>query len=123
MTASHVIDRGDFDALLGALAGRGYALIAPTVRDGAIVYDQIAATADLPVGLTDQQDGGRYRLVARDDQALFGYAVGPHSFKRYQLPAEVKLFSARLQDDGGLTDIEGAASRVAAAGLHRRSLL
>jgi sulfhydrogenase subunit beta (sulfur reductase) len=106
MPPTQVIDRGNFGALLAALARRGYTLIAPTVRDGAIVYDEIDAATDLPIGFTDEQDGGHYRLVKRDDQALFGYAVGPHSFKRYQLPAEVKLFSASVDDDGGLTDIE-----------------
>src|SRR5450759_203913 len=42
----------------------------------------------------------------RDDEALFGYAVCPHSFKRYQLPAEVKLWNARVDEDGGLTETE-----------------
>jgi ferredoxin len=109
--ALHVIDRVDFDALLGALAGRGYSLVGPSVRDGAIVYDEIAVATDLPVGLTDEQDGGHYRLVARDDRALFGYAVGPQSFKRYQLPAEVTLWSARVDERGGLTEIEEPATR------------
>lgn len=106
MPVAHVIDRHDFDDLLMAIARRGYSLIAPTVRDGAIVYDEIDSAGDLPIGWTDEQDGGHYRLRRRDDQALFGYAVGPHSFKRYQLPAEVKLFSARVAEDGGLTEIE-----------------
>ena len=47
------------------------------VRDGAIVYDEIESAADLPTGWTDEQDGGHYRLERRDDDALFGYAVGP----------------------------------------------
>jgi ferredoxin len=49
------------------------------VRDGAIVYDDIWTSADLPAGWTDEQDGGRHRLHRRDDEALFGYAVGPQS--------------------------------------------
>ncbi|MGZ4313602.1 MAG: 4Fe-4S dicluster domain-containing protein [Solirubrobacteraceae bacterium] len=107
--AGHVIERADFDALPGALRERGYTVIGPTVRDGAIVYDEIAAAADLPIGWTDEQDGGRYRLVAREDQALFGYAVGPHSFKRYQLPAEVTVWRARVDDRGGLTELQEPA--------------
>src|SRR6476619_4124863 len=81
-----VIERDDFDALPAALARRGYTVVGPTVRDRAIVYDEIASSADLPAGWTDEQDGGHYRLRRRDDEALFGYAVGPHSWKRYQLP-------------------------------------
>jgi ferredoxin len=59
----------------------------------------------LPIGWTDEQDGGKYRLRRRDDEALFGYAVGPHSWKQYQLPANVKLWEAKVDEDGGLTDV------------------
>jgi hypothetical protein len=62
MTGSHVIERSDFDALLGALARRGYTIVGPTVRDHAIVYDEIESSADLPVGWTEEQDAGQYRL-------------------------------------------------------------
>jgi sulfhydrogenase subunit beta (sulfur reductase) len=99
------IDRADFDALLAALSRRGYTVVGPTVRDRAIVYDEIVSSAELPVGWTDEQDGGHYRLHRRDDAALFGFAVGPHSWKRYQLPPEVRLWRARLGDDGSLTEL------------------
>jgi sulfhydrogenase subunit beta (sulfur reductase) len=100
-----VIERGDFDALLAALARRGYTVVGPTVRDQAIVYDELSSTADLPVGWTDEQDGGQYRLKRRDDEALFGYAVGPHSWKQYQLPADVKVWRAGVDEHGELTDV------------------
>jgi ferredoxin len=67
------------------------------VRDGAIVYDRIESAAELPAGWTDEQEPGRYRLKRRKDQALFGYVVGPHSWKKYLHPAEVKLLSAERQ--------------------------
>lgn len=58
--------------LVEVLKGRGYRVVGPTVQDYAIVYDDIDSLADLPKGWTDEQDGGRYRLVGRDDDALFG---------------------------------------------------
>jgi sulfhydrogenase subunit beta (sulfur reductase) len=103
MAAGLVIERSDFDALLGALARRGHTVIGPTIRDGAIIYDEVTCAAELPVGWTDEQDGGHYRLRRRSDEALFGYAVGPHSFKQFQLPAEVKLWEADIDQRGGLT--------------------
>jgi ferredoxin len=106
MTAVQVIERSDFDALLESLTRRGYTIVGPTVRDEAIVYDEICASRDLPIGITDEQDGGHYRLRRRDDEALFGYAVGPHSWKRYQLPPEVRLWRARRDRDGGLTEVD-----------------
>ena len=94
-TDRYTLEREAFDELFAALARRGYTVVGPTVRDQAIVYDEIACSADLPLGWTDEQDGGHYRLRRRDDQALFGYNVGPHSWKRYQLPPEVRLWRAR----------------------------
>jgi ferredoxin len=67
------------------------------VENGAIVYGEITSAAELPIGWTDSQDGGTYRLERRDDDARFGYAVGPHSWKRELFPPRVRLFQARLQ--------------------------
>ena len=39
-------------------APRGFRVLGPTVRDGAIVYDDLDSAADLPVGWTDEQDAG-----------------------------------------------------------------
>jgi len=66
------------------------------VRDGAIVYDVVESLSDLPVGWTDEQEAGRYRLRHRNnsDKALFGYVVGPQSWKKYLHPAEVCLLTA-----------------------------
>ena len=61
------------------------------MRDGAIVYDVVEKLSDLPVGWTDEQEAGRYRLRRRNDEALFGYVVGPQSWKKYLHPAEVRL--------------------------------
>ena len=69
--------------LLNALLKRGYTCIGPTVRDAAIVYEEIRAEDDLPIGYTDEQDGGTYRLKKRNDAARFGYTVGPVSWKQY----------------------------------------
>jgi ferredoxin len=84
--------------LFDALKKRGYQLVGPTVRDGAIVYAELNSTTDLPVGWTDEQDGGRYRLKRRTDEALFGYNVGPHSWKRFLHPPQLRLW--RAQRDG-----------------------
>jgi ferredoxin len=89
------LQRSDFDRLFEALHGRGYTVIGPRLREHAIVFDEIASAGDLPAGWTDEQEGGHYRVKRRDDEALFGYNVGQHSWKRYQLPAERRLWTAR----------------------------
>jgi ferredoxin len=98
-----VMARSSLDRLFDALRRRGFRLVGPTVRDGAIVYDDIASSADLPAGWTDEQDGGVYRLRRRDDGALFGYAVGPQSWKKYLFPPSSLLWQGRKDDEGGVT--------------------
>ncbi len=83
--------------LFTVLQKRDYQLVGPTIRDGAIAYDELNSTADLPVGWTDEQDAGRYRLASRKDAAYFGYVVGPHSWKKFLYPPVLSLWKANLQ--------------------------
>ncbi len=75
-------------------------MVGPTARDGAIIYDELGSTSDLPVGWTDEQEAGRYRLKKRDDKALFGYVVGPHSWKKYLFPPRQRLWMAKRNGRG-----------------------
>jgi sulfhydrogenase subunit beta (sulfur reductase) len=92
--------------LLGVLKANGYRLIGPQLRDGAIVYDELASIDGLPAGWTDEQEGGKYRLQKREDHALFGYAVGPHSWKKFLFPPVIRQWRARRTDTGLQFDTE-----------------
>jgi len=92
--ARAVLTLQQLERLIPALHDRGYQVVGPAVRDGAIVYDILERLSDLPVGWTDEQEPGRYRLRRRNDDALFGYVVGPQSWKKYLHPPEVRLFAA-----------------------------
>ncbi|MFH1157726.1 MAG: 4Fe-4S dicluster domain-containing protein [Pseudomonadota bacterium] len=98
------IENADFTKLLALLKRRGYALMGPVVRDGVIMCDSIEAAEDLPVGWRDEQDAGTYRLKRRDDKALFGYNVGPHSWKKFLFPPRETLWQA--QKTGGSLKVE-----------------
>ena len=71
------LDRGAFERLFGLLAERGFDVVGPTVRDGAIVMDHLDGPGDLPRGVGEEQEAGRYRLVATDDDRVFAWAHGP----------------------------------------------
>ncbi|MGD0861157.1 MAG: 4Fe-4S dicluster domain-containing protein [Candidatus Limnocylindrales bacterium] len=86
--------RSDLDVLIQALRTAGRKVIGPTVRDGAIVYDEIESATALPVGLRDDQSAGRYRLVERSDERAFGYNVGPTSWKRFTFPPNLLIATA-----------------------------
>jgi sulfhydrogenase subunit beta (sulfur reductase) len=95
-----LLDPDALDALVHALADRGYRVLGPTVREGAIVYDDLPSAAALPIGVGDAQAPGSYRLHRRDDEARFGFAVGAHSWKQFLLPPRLRLWRSRRTDDG-----------------------
>jgi ferredoxin len=84
--------------LLTVLKQDGRQLIGPTVRDGAIVHAELAGIEDLPAGWTAVQEPGSYRLARRSDSALFGYAVGPQSFKQRFFVPRLQLVQLRRRD-------------------------
>lgn len=98
--SDRVLSREHFQSLLDAIQVCGYRVLGPVLKDSAIVYGDVRQTEDLPVGWTDEQEGGRYRVKRRGDDALFGYNVGPHSWKKYLFPPRRKLFSAERTADG-----------------------
>jgi len=93
------IEREDFDDLFTALKQRGYSLVGPTLRNGAILYDALNLVDDLPIGWTDVQEAASYRIKRRDDKALFGYNVGPHSWKQFLFPPRKLLWRGKKTED------------------------
>ena len=98
----YLLKRPDLPILINVLREEGYDVIGPIRRDSAIVYDTIRTDSDLPVGWTDAQAPGRYKLTRGQDKAVFGYAVGPDSWKRYLHPPRRRLWRTE-NADGGLT--------------------
>jgi sulfhydrogenase subunit beta (sulfur reductase) len=95
-----VFEHEDLQGLLDILRNRGYKIIGPTIRNGAITYDELNAPFDLPVGWRDRQDSGQYRLEKGDRETLFDYVVGPHSLKKYLHPPVVQLWRAERDGRG-----------------------
>lgn len=90
------------DVLLNLLLSEYDEVYGPHVRNGVITHDILRSVDDLPHGWTDEQEGGRYRLVARDDGARFGYAVGPDSWKELLHPPRTKVWSMTRARSGEL---------------------
>jgi ferredoxin len=103
-----LIDPEALEGLVRGLKQRGFTPIGPTVRQGAICYDELDSAADLPAGWTDTQDGGTYRLKRSGDEAIFNHNVGPNSWKSHLFPAKLTLWKAR-RGEGGLEVEEQAA--------------
>ena len=99
-----VLTREGLARLLCLLRQDGFTLMGPTVRDGALVHAEIEGIEDLPAGWTAAQDAGTYQLRRRDDEALFGYAVGPHSWKQLFFVPRRELFTVRRSREGFTTE-------------------
>jgi sulfhydrogenase subunit beta (sulfur reductase) len=84
--------------LIDALRERGYQVIGPVLRDGAIQYGAVEKLSDLPAGWTSEQGPASYRLKRRSDEALFGYATGPKSLKDFLHVSEIRTFSGERTD-------------------------
>lgn len=100
---ARTLDLAGVGSLLTELSSRGYEVFGPQIRDGVIAHDILRSVDDLPLGWTDDQEGGRYRLVPRADGARFGYAVGPQSWKEMLHPSRSKVWTLS-KSDGSKSD-------------------
>lgn len=89
-----VLQRPDLKSLFNVLQKAGYTTIAPTVRNNVITYENVTDETELPIGTTDEQKNGSYRLKKRKDKSVFGFVVGPQSWKKFLYPAHLRLWRA-----------------------------
>jgi len=113
-----VIDEVGLDALIAELRRRGFRTRGPVVRDQAILHDEVSSTGDLPGGWRDQQAPGRYRLEQVGGPELFGWAVGPASWKSEFFPPEEVVWRASVYDGQvTVTEPDGTTDPVALIGI------
>ena len=104
------LDLVGLQTLVDLLAGDGFTVLGPTVRDGAIVPGPVGSLDDLPRGCGDVRQPSSYRLTRRDDDALFGYAADLISWKAVTFPAQELLWQGTGSSDGFTVDAAHAVS-------------
>jgi formate hydrogenlyase subunit 6/NADH:ubiquinone oxidoreductase subunit I len=100
MSSPQYFAKADLDTLLRELEQRGYAVVGPQLRDQAIVYDRLRESSQLPRGVRDVQQPGRYRLEPTESDQYFEFNVGPHSWKQFLFPPRHTLLTARKEAEG-----------------------
>jgi sulfhydrogenase subunit beta (sulfur reductase) len=101
----------------------GDRIIGPVVRNNAIILDEIDRAEDLPTGWTDTQESSTYRLQKQRDSAVFGFAVGPQSWKNFLYPPEQQLTEAtRTKNGWKINATDGKAAQWAFLGVRPRDL-
>ncbi|MFN7699006.1 MAG: 4Fe-4S dicluster domain-containing protein, partial [Deltaproteobacteria bacterium] len=108
--------RAELDRLFSLLSDEGRVVHGPTVRDGAIVDAPLSSASELPIGWTDRQEPGRYRLERRADEAVFGFVVGPGSPKSIFFPPEETLYRAERIREWSTHKIGGGVSPMGKSG-------
>ncbi len=116
MVETRLIEVGGLQALVDGLRARGFAVLGPTLRSGAIVNAPLTSIDDLPRGWGDDQGPAHYRLRRRDDEAYFGYAAGAQSAKPVFFPADQLLWRGRRTADEHGFVVDTGGDEAAAAG-------
>ncbi|MGV9251979.1 4Fe-4S dicluster domain-containing protein [Streptomyces sp. NPDC003697] len=112
------MDKDGMAALVEVLSRRGFTVVGPTVRDGAIVLAELGSADELPYGWGVELEAGRYRLRERPDGAAFANAAGPQSWKSFLHPPRVREWSAdRVEGELVFTADEAAPPRYAFLGV------
>ncbi|GGK75058.1 4Fe-4S dicluster domain-containing protein [Mangrovihabitans endophyticus] len=117
---ARLIDMDGLRRLVDVLRDRGYTIIAPTVRDGAVMLAEIDAADALPHGVRAETEAGTYRLRHGHDDAVFAHCAGPQSVKDFLHPSRARLWSADRTGDGAVTTTgpDRPAKRLAFLGVH-----
>ncbi len=112
--------------LIAVLTRRFDEVIGPTVVDGTIRLRPITSVDDLPRGVADEQETGRYRLVETAGHRRFAYSVGPDSLKGIVHPPATPVWTMRRRDGQLIVDpaLHPAPSRavIGARGCDLRAL-
>ena len=91
------IDKPDLQCLIDRLVELGYRVVGPRVEESAIVLDNLTSIDDLPIGFSDEQEAGTYRLVKNGNRSYFDFVVGPHSLKDFLFPSQSTLLECRYE--------------------------
>jgi ferredoxin len=106
------------DELIAMLWRDGYRVLGPVERDGAVAFDEVRATGDLPIGRREEQSPGRYRIADGRAGEVFGVVNGPGSLKPSFFAPEESLLEIRRDRRGfKVAEAEPAASRLAFIGV------
>lgn len=96
------LPHNELQSLLDGLQGAGYRCIGPTIRDEAIVFDDLSSVSALPQGITETQAPGEYRLTQTDSPRYFAWANGPQALKPLVFAPRESLWSCEQKDNGSI---------------------
>ncbi len=100
MAGAFFLSRQGFEQLLQQLAAAGHRLIGPRIEQGTVLYQTLEGAAQLPWGLSDEQQPGSYRLHQGEGGRAFGWANGPQGLKPLFFAPQESLWRVVQTSDG-----------------------
>ena len=113
MVETRLIDVDGLQRVVDGLLARGFTVIGPTERAGAIVNAPLTGVHQLPRGRGDEQGPASYRLRPRDDEAFFGFAAAAQSAKPVFFPTDELLWRGRRTAQGRGFEVDRDADAAA----------
>jgi len=99
----HFFHADQLQDFLKNLQTAGYTCIGPQIRDGAIIYDELNSVAQLPRGISDEQQPGSYSLINNNTSKFFDWANGPQAIKPLLFTPREKLWESKQSPQGQIT--------------------
>jgi ferredoxin len=100
MAVAGFLARNAFGSLLETLSHRGYKVVGPALKDGAIVYTELSSADELPAGVIVDAKPGSLRSTVTQLPRFFAWANGPQALKPLLFKAEEPLWQVQ-RDAGG----------------------
>ncbi len=89
-----------FQDLLDRFREGGYECLGPVMKDGAIQFQPIQNIGQLPKGVRNDQEPGKYRLRQEQDERLFAWNHGPQGLKPLCFAPQELLWQENRLDAG-----------------------
>ncbi len=118
MNESLNMPKAKLEDLIALFWREGFEVLGPVARDGSVTFDEVRRVSDLPVGLRESQEPGRYRLGAGNAGEVFGVVNGAGSLKPFFFAPEETLLEVQFkQRTFTVNEVLPAARRLAFVGV------
>lgn len=102
MQGARFFARTDLQLLFELLKRHDYEIHGPQVTDGFIQFSPLSSPDQLPWGIKDDQEAGRYRLIDGPAERAFYWASAAQSIKPTTFPPAESLWQVQRNDEGRL---------------------
>ena len=90
-----LVPKEELGVLIDLLKKRGYIVVAPVLKDGVVLFEEINDFSEVAKGVEEEQDKGYYRV--KGSEFWFAYVHGPNSLKHFLHPPRTELI--RIKPD------------------------